>query len=234
MKGRFVAYYRVSTAKQGRSGLGLEAQQNAVHGYLNGHKLVAEHTEVEGGGRRDRPVLEQALADCRLHAATLVIAKLDRLARNVAFVSTLMDADVEFVACDFPEANRLTIHILAAMAEHEAAMTSQRTKDALAAARARGVRLGNPDNLTNAARRQGTVASAVTRGASADQRARDLWPTLTEMVRRDPSPTLRAMALELTAKSIPAPRGGAWSATQVSRVLARARALQPGRAIDVG
>jgi DNA invertase Pin-like site-specific DNA recombinase len=143
-QGKFVAYYRVSTAKQGRSGLGLEAQQEAVRAYLNGGswQLVAEVVEVESGKRNDRSKLAEALRLCRLHGATLIIAKLDRLARNVAFISNLMESGVEFTAVDFPQANRLTVHILAAVAEHEAKAISTRTKDALAAAKARGVRLG--------------------------------------------------------------------------------------------
>jgi DNA invertase Pin-like site-specific DNA recombinase len=139
--GKFVAYYRVSTQRQGRSGLGLEAQQKAVRDHLNGGnwRLVAEVTEVESGKRSDRPKLAEALKLCRLHGATLIIAKLDRLARNVAFISNLMDAGVEFHAVDFPQANRLTVHILAAVAEHEAKVISERTKAALAAAKRRGV-----------------------------------------------------------------------------------------------
>src|ERR1700734_4365543 len=141
MDGKFVAYYRVSTAKQGASGLGLEAQQESVRSYLNGGrwKMVDEVTEIESGKRNDRPALAQALSLCRLHKATLIIAKLDRLARNLNFISNLMESAVEFTAVDFPQANRLSIHILAAVAEHEAAMISARTKSALQAARARGV-----------------------------------------------------------------------------------------------
>ena len=144
MNGRYVAYYRVSTAKQGASGLGLEAQQEAVRTYLNGGnwQLVAELTEVESGKRNDRPKLAEALRLCRTRKATLIIAKLDRLARNVNFISNLMEAKVEFTAVDFPTANRLTVHILAAVAEHEALMISARTKAALQAAKARGVVLG--------------------------------------------------------------------------------------------
>ena len=139
-EGKFVAYYRVSTERQGQSGLGLEVQENAVLEYLNGGgwKLVGRFVEVESGKRNDRPELAKALAACRRLGATLVIAKLDRLARNVAFVANLMESGVEFVAYDFPQANRLTIHILAAVAEHEREMISQRTKAALAAAKARG------------------------------------------------------------------------------------------------
>src|ERR687889_1623464 len=138
-QGKFIAYYRVSTAKQGRSGLGLEAQQEAVRSYLNGGawQLVAEVVEVESGKRNDRPKLAEALRLCRLHGATLIIAKLDRLARNVAFISNLMESGVEFVAVDFPQANRLTVHILAAVAEHERELISQRTRAALAQAKKR-------------------------------------------------------------------------------------------------
>src|SRR5580704_1939364 len=142
--GNFVAYYRVSTERQGRSELGLEAQQKAVRDHLNGGNwgIVAEFTEVESGKRSDRPQLAAALAACRLRGAKLIIAKLDRLARNVHFVSGLMESGVDFVAADFPQANRLTVHILAAVAEHEAKMISERTKVALAAAKRRGVKLG--------------------------------------------------------------------------------------------
>ena len=129
---RTVAYYRVSTDHQGKSGLGLEAQREAVQSYLNGGswRLAAEVTEVESGKRNDRPELDRALGLCRLYGATLVVAKLDRLARNVAFISKLMESGVDFVAVDFPQANRLTVHILAAVAEHEAEMISAGPKRA--------------------------------------------------------------------------------------------------------
>lgn len=141
---KIVAYYRVSTKRQGRSGLGLEAQQSAVAAFAKstGGRIVAEFTEVETGKRADRPQLAQAIARARAHRATLVIAKLDRLARNVAFTAALMESGVDFVACDNPHATRLTIHILAAVAEDEARRISERTKAALAAARRRGVALG--------------------------------------------------------------------------------------------
>ncbi len=139
----FVAYYRVSTDKQGQSGLGLDAQRHAVASYLSGRAdIVAEFTEVESGKKHDRPQLAAALAECRWRRAKLVIAKLDRLARNVYFISGLMESGVEFVAGDMPEANRLTLHILAAVAEHEREMISKRTKEALAVAKTRGTRLG--------------------------------------------------------------------------------------------
>lgn len=141
--GHYIAYYRVSTTRQGQSGLGLEAQQQAVKQYLNGGnwQILAEFTEIESGKRNDRPKLAEAIALCKRLQATLVIAKLDRLARNVHFISGLMESGVEFVAVDNPNANRLMLHMLAAFAEHEREQISRRTKDALAAAKARGVKL---------------------------------------------------------------------------------------------
>jgi DNA invertase Pin-like site-specific DNA recombinase len=151
---RFVAYYRVSTARQGRSGLGLEAQKAAVLAFINGRaELVAEFTEVESGKHANREELKKAIAACKKHKAKLVIAKLDRLSRNLAFIATLMESGVEFVAVDMPEANKLTVHILAAMAEHEREQISKRTKDALAAAKRRGKRLGNHHRGDRAKRR---------------------------------------------------------------------------------
>src|ERR1700757_4487704 len=145
MRGKFVAYCRVSTNKQGRSGLGLDAQRKAVADYLDGGKweLVGEFTEIETGKRADRPELERAIAACKKHRARLIIAKLDRLSRNVAFISALMERKVDFIAVDNPTATKFTIHILAAVAEHERDAISKRTTEALAAAKARGVKLGN-------------------------------------------------------------------------------------------
>jgi DNA invertase Pin-like site-specific DNA recombinase len=142
--GRFVAYLRVSTQRQGASGLGLETQHKAIVDYLNGGNwtLVEELVEVESGKRADRPELAKAMIACRLYGATLVIAKLDRLSRNAAFLLTLRDAGTEFVACDLPDANRLTVGVMAMVAEDEAERISARTKAALAAAKARGTQLG--------------------------------------------------------------------------------------------
>jgi DNA invertase Pin-like site-specific DNA recombinase len=159
-EGRFVAYLRVSTAKQGASGLGLEAQREAITAYLNGGcwQLVGEHVEVESGKRSDRPALTAALRQCKLTGARLIIARLDRLSRNVAFLANLMDSGVEFVAVDNPTASRFTLHVLAAVAEHEAAMISARTKAALAAAKARGVKLGGRREGARPDQRKGTEA----------------------------------------------------------------------------
>lgn len=138
---RYVAYYRVSTRQQGRSGLGLEAQRSAVANFLraNSSELFGEFTEVESGTKKNRPQFLEALRVCRVYSATLVIAKLDRLARNVALTAALMESGVEFVAADFPQANRLTLHILAAIAEYEAKLISERVKAAIVASKARGV-----------------------------------------------------------------------------------------------
>lgn len=220
MPGPMVAYYRVSTARQGQSGLGLEAQQEAVRGYLSatGNALVAEVIEVESGKRADRPKLAEALRLCRLHGATLIIAKLDRLARNVAFVSRLMESGADFVAVDFPQANRLTIHILAAVAEHEAQAISQRTKAALAAAKARGTRLGGHRGIVPAEAAQ--AAGRATQAARAHQRAHDLAPVISE-IRSSGISSLGGIARALSEKRIPAARGGTrWSSAQVARVVA--------------
>jgi DNA invertase Pin-like site-specific DNA recombinase len=220
--GKFVAYYRVSTAKQGASGLGLEAQQESVRSYLNGGrwKMVDEVIEIESGKRNDRPALARALSLCRIHRATLIIAKLDRLARNVHFISGLMESQVDFVAVDFPQANRLTVHILAAVAEHEALATSIRTKDALRAACARGVKLGtrNPTMIAQHAQK-GTRASAAVRAATSRKRAADILPVLDAI--RSTVTSLHGIAETLNQRGIPAPRGGKWFPAQVSRVLAR-------------
>jgi DNA invertase Pin-like site-specific DNA recombinase len=221
--GKFISYLRVSTVRQGVSGLGLEAQREAVAQYLNGGSwsLAQEVVEVESGKRNDRPAIAEALRLCRLHRATLIIAKLDRLARNVHFISSLMEAGVEFVACDFPQANRLTVHILAAVAEHEASMISARTTAALAAAKTRGKRLGGlrgkPERM-KAMASKGNVASAKARKTSAAKRTADLLPVIKGLQAEGIS-TLLGIANELNRRGISAPRGGEWAAGQVSRVL---------------
>ena len=207
-RGKFVAYFRVSTDRQGKSGLGLEAQREAVMNYLNGGnwQLVGEFTEVESGKRSDRPQLAAALAACKRHKAKLVIAKLDRLSRNLAFIAALMDSGVEFVAVDNPHANKLTVHILAAVAQHEREMIAQRTKDALAAAKARGTVLG-------------AVAHTAQREA-ADAFAANVRPII-EQIRASGVQSLRGVARALTARGIKTARGGTWTPVQVSDILRR-------------
>jgi DNA invertase Pin-like site-specific DNA recombinase len=221
--GKFVVYYRASAEWQSRSGLELKAQQDAVRSHLNSGecKIVAEFTEVESGKRKDRPKLAEALAACRVHGAKLIIAKLDRLARNVAFVSALMEAGVEFEALDFPQANRLSIHILAAIAKHEAKVISERTKAALAAAKRRGVKLGGfrGAKITAKARRAGIK----TIQARADARAADLAPIIRELLATRIT-SLRRIADELNRRGIRTPRGKQWLAGSVSQLLTRIRA----------
>ena len=219
-KGRYVSYLRVSTDRQGRSGLGLEAQRKAVEDFLNGGRwdLIAEFVEVESGKRDDRPKLAEALGLCRLHNATLVIAKLDRLSRDAAFLLGLQKAGVRFVAADMPEANELVVGIMAVVAQAERKMISARTKAALAAAKARGARLGKPENLRNqdAGRMQGRAR----RSAMAAERTADLRPIIMD-VRASGASSLREIAAGLNQRGIPAARGGPWSAVQVKRALER-------------
>jgi len=229
--GKFISYLRVSTARQGASGLGLEAQREAVANYLNGGRwtLVQEVVEVESGKRNDRPAIAEALRLCRLHRATLVIAKLDRLARNVHFISSLMESGVEFIAVDFPQANRLTVHILAAVAEHEATMISARTKAALSAAKARGVVLGGlRGNTARMARigRKGNAASATVRSNVAAKRHKDLLPVI-EDIRIAGHTSMKEIATALNERGITAARGGDWSAVQVRRVIGKVAATLP-------
>lgn len=207
--GKFVAYYRVSTERQGQSGLGLDAQKRAVLDYLNGGKweLVAEFVEIESGRKTNRTELGKALAACKAQGATLVIAKLDRLARNVAFVSNLMESGVEFVACDNPHATKFIIHILAAVAEHEREQISARTKAALAAARRRGVVLGS----------HGKELAKQNKQAAAG-RAQELAPVVAEL-RAAGATTVRAICEGLNARGIPSPRGARWHVPAVFRML---------------
>ncbi|WP_438281838.1 recombinase family protein [Pseudomonas alabamensis] len=216
--GKFVSYLRVSTQKQGASGLGLEAQREVVERYVTAAsgELVQEYQEIETGKGSDaltkRPMLRAALEFCRKHKATLIIAKLDRLARNVHFVSGLMESRVKFVACDMPEASELTIHIMAAFAEHEAKRISQRTKEALAVAKARGTVLGRSGaaNLKpNVEQRQQAAGAFV-------EKLRSVFEGM-----RSKKLSQRAMVAELNNIGIPAPQGGNWSLTQVQRALAR-------------
>jgi DNA invertase Pin-like site-specific DNA recombinase len=205
----WVAYYRVSTDRQGCSGLGLEAQRSSVLTYLAriGGTLAAEFTEVESGKRADRPELLAALAICRRRKIPLIIAKLDRLARNVAFVSNLMESKIEFLAVDMPEASPFTIHILAAVAEHERKLASIRTREALQAAKARGKRLGSP-------RIEDARAAHV---AASDAFAAGVWPHIEELTLSGLS--LRKIAAELNERAIKTRTGKAWEASTVRNVI---------------
>lgn len=222
-QGKFVAYYRVSTDRQGKSGLGLEAQRQAVMDYLNGGgwELVAEFTETESGKHNDRPELARAIQQAKITGSTLLVAKLDRLSRNAAFLMTLRDSGVDFVACDVPEANKMTIGVLAVMAEYEREQISARTKAALQAAKARGVKLGNPNGAAPLRRAaKGNVDAVATIKDKAQQFAEDLRPTI-EDIQAAGHTTLRAIASELNKRGIKTARGGTWQANTVRNVLKR-------------
>jgi DNA invertase Pin-like site-specific DNA recombinase len=220
---KLVTYIRVSTQKQGASGLGLEGQTAAVEAYARGQgaEIVRTFREVESGKRADRPELVKALALAKRAGATLVVAKLDRLARNVAFLSRLMESGVDFVACDQPNANRLTVHILAAVAEDESKRISERTKAALAAYKARGGTLGT-DNLTADGRAKGAKRAGEVVRALAQAEYADLLPTIKGL--RAGLASLREIAARLNADGHTTRRGKPWTAVQVLRVLDRAGA----------
>jgi DNA invertase Pin-like site-specific DNA recombinase len=210
-KGNIVAYYRVSTEQQGKSGLGLAAQRKAVMDYLNGGswKLIGEFTEIESGHKSDRPQLELALKLCKRRRATLVIAKLDRLARNVHFISGLMEHGIKFCAVEFPNADPFMLHVHAAMGEHERRLISARTKAGLERAKARGVKLG----------RHGVVL-ARQNAARAREQARKLKPVIRE-IQREGKITIRDIMGELNERGIKTSRNGTWHPQTVSVLLKR-------------
>jgi DNA invertase Pin-like site-specific DNA recombinase len=224
MDGRFVAYYRVSTDKQKRSGLGLDAQQATVRGFLNGGQweLVGEFTETESGRSADRPQLAKALARCRVMKATLIVANVSRLTRSVAFLSRLLEAGVDVRFCDLPQiegpTGRFMLQQMAAVAELEAGLIGDRTKKALAAAKANGVKLGNPRNLNNT--EAGRVNGRAARTRSAKSRVSDLAPIIADL-QASGATSLRQIAAGLNERGIRTARGGEWSAVQVQRVLKR-------------
>jgi DNA invertase Pin-like site-specific DNA recombinase len=220
--GGFIAYYRVSTGKQGKSGLGIEAQRQAVANYLNGGnwRIIAEFTEVESGNRADRPELDKALAAARARRVPLVVAKVDRLTRSVSFLSRLLDAGVDVRFADLPSLEGATgkfmLQQMAAIAELEAGMISARTKAALAAAKRRGVKLGGFRGRAPSAK--DVRASVAARRAKAEARAADLAPVVKELQAAG-CESLRTIATGLDERGIPAAQGGKWSAVQVARLL---------------
>jgi DNA invertase Pin-like site-specific DNA recombinase len=220
---RLVAYERVSTARQRASGLGLEAQRKVIEDFATsrGAEVLARFTEVESGRKADRPELLKALHLAKVTGATLVIAKLDRLSRNAAFLLALRDSGVRFVAVDMPEANDLTVGIMALVAQAEREAISRRTREALAVARARGVKLGNPNGAASL-RRAGKGGEALRAAVSANAAAfaNDLVPVI-EAIRAEGRTSLRAIAAELTARGIRTRRGGVWQVSNVKSLLAR-------------
>lgn len=219
---RLVAYERVSTTRQGASGLGLEAQRKEIEDFAasRGADVLARFTEVESGRKADRPELAKALHLAKVSGATLVIAKLDRLSRNAAFLLALRDSGVRFVAVDMPEANDLAVGIMALIAQAEREAISRRTKEALAVAKARGVKLGNP-NGAESLRRAGKGGAALRAAVSANAAAfaADLAPVLAD-IRAAGHTSLRAIAAELTARGIRTRRGGAWNVGNVRTLVA--------------
>ena len=220
---KVVTYYRVSTSAQGRSGLGLEAQRMAVEQYCGGRGgyVLGEFTEIESGKVDTRPELAKALHLAKVTGAMLVVAKLDRLSRNVAFLAALQESGARFVAADMPEANELTIHIMAAVAQAERKAISRRTREALAAAKVRGVKLGNP-NGAEALRRaaKGNVASVTAIRGGADRFAADLEPIVADIAGAGHA-SLRTMAAELNRRGIVTRRGGSWHPATVRDLMKR-------------
>jgi len=227
-RGKFISYLRVSTDKQGRSGLGMEAQRAAVDSYLNGGRwtLAAEYVETESGRRSDRPKLAKALAHAKAIGATVVFAKLDRLTRNVDLLRSLVASDVDLVFCDLPHVppgamGRFLLTQMASVAELEAGLISERTKAALAAAKARGVKLGNPNGARALKGKQiGNKQAVVAVKANAERRAANLKGIIDDLCVQGIK-SVRTITAELNARGILTPRDGAWHPTSVARLLAR-------------
>lgn len=216
----YVAYLRQSTMKQQLSGLGIEAQREIIHNYIKDKTLIAEYVETESGKKSDRPQLMEALALCRKTNSILIVAKLDRLSRNVAFTSRLLESDVEIVFCDFPQANRLILHIISSIAEYEANLISQRTRQSLQAKKNRGIKLGMASNLMSK-HRQAIENSCQTNRAKAEnnpnnRRAIALLRTLIPQ-----NLSLTEMTILLNEQGFTAPYGGKFQITQVKRLIDR-------------
>ena len=233
---KVIAYYRVSTEEQGRSGLGLEAQRQAVVSLCAGRgwEIIAEHTEIESGKRADRPALLKAMSHAKVTGAVLVVAKLDRLSRSVAFLSALQDSGAKFIAADMPEANEITVQIMATIAQAERKAIGRRTKEALEAAKARGTwikadgtpyksgsRLGNPNGAAALRRAgKGNRDAVAALRADADSFASDLAPVIDD-IRATGAASLPAIASALNDRHIQTRRGGKWHPTTVKNLLAR-------------
>jgi DNA invertase Pin-like site-specific DNA recombinase len=232
---KIVAYHRVSTARQGTSGLGLEAQTKAIKDFadIRTADVIASFTEVESGKNNLRPELDKALHLAKVTGATLVIAKLDRLSRNAAFLLTLRDSGAKFVAADLPDATDLTVGIMAVIAQQERVAISKRTKEALAAAKARGTKLGNPNGAA-ALRQAGKGNKAGLRAiqANADRHAKDLAPVITSL-RSEGISSLGVMAAALNERGMLTPRGGRWHKSSVRNLLARLDPIRsPGLEVE--
>jgi DNA invertase Pin-like site-specific DNA recombinase len=224
--GKYISYLRVSTAKQGQSGLGLEAQRAAVASLLNGGnwQVLEEIVEIESGkSHRNRPELQRALAACKVYGAKLIISRLDRLSRDPVFLLSLRDAGIDFVCCDNPQATRLTIGVLAMVAEQEREAISTRTKSALQAAKARGVKLGNPRPETAGFHNRRAAKAAGLKGGKAAQESADKFAELIRPLLEGDLARLSAnsTAQELNRRGVQTPRGGTWTATSILNLKAR-------------
>ena len=221
--GKFVSYLRVSTDKQGRNGLGIDAQRASITSYLNGGiwELLREFREVESGKNSNRPQLQEAMNECKRTGATLIIAKLDRLSRDPDFIGMMLKGGIDFMACDMPEANKFTIRIMAALAEKEREMISERTKAALKAAQARGVTLGRPENATPEGRQKGITLSYEVRQKKADDFAKETRPIIMEYISEGLS--LRKIAEKLTERNVLTASGksSTWNHVAVKHILDR-------------
>jgi len=219
--GKFVAYYRVSTDRQGKSGLGLDAQRDLVRTFLNGGKwsVIGEFTEIESGTRKrlaDRPMLGAAMDLARKQKAVLVVAKLDRLARDVQFISTLLNSNIKFVCADMPEADRTFLQMMSVFSEYEAKRISERTSEALQSLKRKGVKLGSPTPEI------GSAAGVQVIKAKADSYAERVGPVVRDIVKKSGAKTLRDIAQALSARGVATPRGNVeWHASQVSNLLKR-------------
>lgn len=218
-KKTYIAYYRVSTNRQGVSGLGLESQRQTVKEFIKDDTLIiAEYTEVESGKKKDRPELLKAIEHAKNTGSRLVVAKLDRLARNVSFVSSLRESGVDFVCADMPDANSLTIHIISAIAEMERDLISKRTKDALKVARQRGVELGSPGNLTKTGRKKGSKRMKEIASQNSKQSA-----ALIKQIVKNGNATLQSIADILNDNGFRTAKGKEFNPIQVSRIMKRER-----------
>lgn len=226
--GKFVAYLRVSTDRQGKSGLGLEAQREAVARYLNGGgwKLVAEYVETESGKRNDRPKLKAALSHAKAAGATVIVAKLDRLSRNTRFLLDIIESGADVVFCDLPQippgpTGKFLLTQMASVAELERGLISERTKAALAAAKARGVKLGNPNGARALRGRQVGNQEAVRAVREDAQRRADDLAGIVAGLQAEGITSAHALARELNTREIPTPRGGRWWPATAVRLLER-------------
>jgi len=221
---KYVGYFRVSSQKQGDSGLGLEAQKQAVLSFVRDNELVSEFVEIETGTKKkDRPQLRAALQLCKKENAILVIAKLDRLSRNVAFIANLLEMDVEFIALDMPVANRLTIHVLAAVAEHEASIIALRTSSALKVLKGNGVKLGKPENLDEKARKLGPIAN---KNIALNHPANISATALAKILRLEKCLSLQRVAFELNCAKLYTRNGKHQTACSVRNLLIRAELIK--------